>query len=321
MVDMQNVMNKLAEAIAERRTNPQEDLITFLVDADLDGKRLSDGEVLEIVSLVLQGGVDTTTSLMANALLYLHQDRDARKRLIEQPELRRLACEEFLRFVTPIQTLARTVTTATELGGCQLQKGDRVLIAWAGANRDEKVFERPDDVILDRYPNRHLAFGVGIHRCIGSNLARAQFLAVLDAVLARLPDYDVIEEEVRRYPAIGMIHRHDHPPGHVHPRREDRSVDLRIAPPGFERRRTSPDHSPRHSTTLMAPSGTCQSSSANRGLQLRRYDFVVHIRVAVFLAQVEYLGDHHVAQGVSLALVGVDIDTHRKSPTPGAAVA
>ncbi len=206
MVDLQNVMNKLAEAIVVCRANPKEDLISFLVGVDVDGKRLSDGEVLEIVSLVLQGGVDTTTSLMANALLYLHQDRDARKRLIEEPELRRLACEEFLRFVTPIQTLARTVTTATELGGCELQKGDRVLIAWAGANRDEKVFERPDDVILDRYPNRHLAFGVGIHRCIGSNLARAQFLAVLDAVLARLPDYDVIEEEVRRYPAIGMVH-------------------------------------------------------------------------------------------------------------------
>ena len=206
MVDLQNVMNKLAEAIVVCRANPKEDLISFLVGVDVDGKRLSDGEVLEIVSLVLQGGVDTTTSLMANALLYLHQDRDARKRLIEEPELRRPACEEFLRFVTPIQTLARTVTTATELGGCELQKGDRVLIAWAGANRDEKVFERPDDVILDRYPNRHLAFGVGIHRCIGSNLARAQFLAVLDAVLARLPDYDVIEEEVRRYPAIGMVH-------------------------------------------------------------------------------------------------------------------
>jgi cytochrome P450 len=206
MIDLQAVMDKLAEAIATRRANPEEDLVSFLVGAEVEGRRLSDDEVLEIVSLVFQGGVDTTTSLMANALLYLHQDRDARKRLIDEPDLRRLACEEFLRFVSPIQTLARTVTTDTELGGCRLNRGDRILIAWAGANRDEKVFDRPDEVVLDRYPNRHLAFGVGIHRCIGSNLARAQFLAVLDAVLTRLPDYEVIDEEVQRYPAIGMVH-------------------------------------------------------------------------------------------------------------------
>jgi cytochrome P450 len=206
LADLQKVFDRLADAIALRRADPRDDLISFLIGVDVEGRRLSDHEVLEIVSLVLQGGVDTTTSLMANALLYLHEDRDARKRLIEEPDSRRLACEEFLRHVSPIQTLARTVTTDTELGGCHLQRGDRILIAWAGANRDEKVFERSDDVVLDRYPNRHLAFGVGIHRCIGSNLARAQFLAVLDAVLSRMPDYEVIDEEVRRYPAIGMVH-------------------------------------------------------------------------------------------------------------------
>jgi cytochrome P450 len=205
MADMSDVMKGLADAIAKCRAAPRDGLITFLTRVEVEGRALPDAEVLEIVSLVLQGGVDTTTSLMANALLYLHEDRDARKRLIEEPDLRRLACEEFLRLVTPIQTLARTVTKDAELGDCRLRSGDRVLIAWASANRDEKVFEQPDEVILDRYPNRHLAFGVGIHRCIGSNMARAQFLAVLDAVLTRLPDYSILEEEVRRYPAIGMV--------------------------------------------------------------------------------------------------------------------
>jgi cytochrome P450 len=206
LADLFEVMNKLGEAIAERRTSPRDDLITFLVQVEVEGKTLSDGEALEIVSLVLQGGVDTTTSLMANALLFLHQDRDARKRLIEEPELRKSACEEFLRVVTPVQTLARTVTRDTELGGCQLRQGDRVLIAWASANRDDKMFPQPDAIVLDRFPNRHLTFGVGIHRCIGSNIARAQFLAVLDAVLLRMPDYNVLDDEVRRYPSIGMVH-------------------------------------------------------------------------------------------------------------------
>jgi cytochrome P450 len=206
LVDLFAVMNKLGETIAERRASPKDDLISFLVRVEVEGKTLSDGEALEIVSLVLQGGVDTTTSLMANALLYLHQDRDARTRLIEEPELRKFACEEFLRVVTPVQTLARTVTRDTELGECQLPKGDRVLVAWASANRDERMFPQPDTIVLDRFPNRHLSFGVGIHRCIGSNLARAQFLAVLDAVLHRMPDYNVLEEEVRRYPSMGMVH-------------------------------------------------------------------------------------------------------------------
>ena len=205
MADMSDVMKGLADAIAESRAKPKDGLISFLTQVEVEGRSLPDDEVLEIVSLVLLGGVDTTTSLMANALLCLHHDRDARKRLIEEPDLRRLACEEFLRFVTPIQTLARTATKDVELGNRHVRRGDRVLIAWAGANRDEKAFERPDELMLGRYPNRHLAFGVGIHRCIGSNIARAQFLAVLDAVLSRMPDYNILVDEVKGYPDIGMI--------------------------------------------------------------------------------------------------------------------
>jgi cytochrome P450 len=110
-----------------------------------------------------------------------------------------------LRWISPIQTQARTVTTDTELGGCPLHAGDRVLVSWAGANRDEAVFDRPDEVVLDRFPNRHVSFGLGIHRCIGSNLARSQFLAVLDAVLDRIPDYEVDTNRVQRYTTIGMI--------------------------------------------------------------------------------------------------------------------
>jgi cytochrome P450 len=197
---------RMLEAIVDRRSVPKEnDLLTFMTEMEIDGKKLSDEGVLEIAMLVLAGGVDTTTSLIAHALLYLHRDREARQRLIQQPELRRPACEEFLRHIAPVQTQARTVTRDTDLGGCPLQAGDRVLVSWAGANRDEEVFERPDDVILDRHPNRHLAFGMGIHRCIGSNFARAEFLAMLDAVLTRMPDYEVVEDQVQPYSSIGMI--------------------------------------------------------------------------------------------------------------------
>jgi cytochrome P450 len=197
---------RMLEAIAGRRREPREDdLLSHLAQVEIDGRSLPDEEILEIAMLVLLGGVDTTTSLMANALLYLHQDRDARQRLLQEPRLRPLACEEFLRWVAPVQTQARTATKDVQLGGCRIRSGDRILVSWASANRDERMFERPDEVILDRQPNRHLAFAVGIHRCIGSNLARSQFLAVLDAVLTRLPDYEVVEDQVERYQTIGMI--------------------------------------------------------------------------------------------------------------------
>jgi cytochrome P450 len=203
--DMSKLIPLMTDAIVLRRSEPRDDFITFLTQVEVLDKPLSDREILEIVNLVIQGGVDTTTALMSNALLYLYQNPEAKQRLIDLPGLRLSACEEFLRWVTPIHTLKRTVTRDVEIDGCLLRAGDPVLIEWAGANYDEKVFERPEEVILDRFPNRHLAFGVGIHRCIVSNIARTQFMAVLNGVLGRLPDYEVLEQQVSRYTTVGAV--------------------------------------------------------------------------------------------------------------------
>jgi cytochrome P450 len=167
---------------------------------------VSDHAVQEMVMLTMQGGFDTTGSAISSALLHLDRNHDDRRRLIEQPELMRTAIEEFLRVGAPQFALARTATRDVELGGCPISKGDRVLLVWASANRDERIFDRPDDVLLDRMPNRHMAFGLGAHRCLGSTLARKQIEIALRTVLRRLPDYEV--DEARRVPAetIGVTY-------------------------------------------------------------------------------------------------------------------
>ena len=124
---------------------------------------------------MLAAGVDTTTSLLSAAFLHLSTQTEDLERLRDKPSLLDEACEEFLRFYSPAQAGARTVRTEVTLGGVELRRGDRVLLAWASANRDETVFEDPDTFLMDRSPNRHVAFGVGIHRCVGAPLARQEF--------------------------------------------------------------------------------------------------------------------------------------------------
>lgn len=127
------------------------------------------------IELLLAGGTVTTSSLVSQAMIWLYQHQDVRQRLIDQPELRERATEEFLRYFSPTQALARTVTTDVEFHRCSLQAGDRVLLAWASANRDPAGgFDDPDELDIERWPNRHVAFGVGVHRCVGSHIARAR---------------------------------------------------------------------------------------------------------------------------------------------------
>jgi cytochrome P450 len=191
--------------VAERRAVPTDDLLSCLATTEIRGERLDDERIGNIVHLVIAGGVDTTTALTANALLYLAEHPEERARLVAEPDRRALAAEEFLRFFSPIQALARTVTADTELGGQQLRAGDRVLVCWAGANHDPAQFAQPDEVVLDRFPNRHTAFGLGLHRCVGSNLARSEFKVMLDVVLDRLADYQIDVEAVAPYPSIGVV--------------------------------------------------------------------------------------------------------------------
>jgi cytochrome P450 len=110
-----------------------------------------------------------------------------------------------MRLATPVQALARTVRKPTVLGGQSLRPGERVLLAYASANRDETVFPQPDDHVLDRYPNRHLSWGLGLHRCLGSHLARAQVEIILGEVLTRMPDFEIDEARGRQYPNLGVV--------------------------------------------------------------------------------------------------------------------
>ena len=165
---------ELAAFARHRRSHPADDLTTTLVTADLDGRPLSDDEVTGIMWNLVAGGLDTTTSLVSWALHHLGTHPDDRRRLIDEPELLPTAVEEFLRHFSPNETLSRTVTRDVDLGGRRLHAGDRVMTSWVSANHDEAVFERPDEILVDRSVNPHLAFGVGGHRCIGAHLARAE---------------------------------------------------------------------------------------------------------------------------------------------------
>ncbi|MGH3849065.1 MAG: cytochrome P450 [Pseudonocardiaceae bacterium] len=185
------MMEGLLRFAATRRVDPRDDLTSFLVQFEFDGKRLDDTQLLDILWNLIAGGVDTTTSQTALSLLHLGTHPGLRRQLIDQPELYRTATDEFLRYFSVNQQLSRTVTRDTVLSGQHLRCNDRVIISWLAANHDEHEFQRPDEVVLDRTPNRHVAFGLGPHRCIGSHLARFMSEVMVRAVLDRIPDYQV----------------------------------------------------------------------------------------------------------------------------------
>jgi cytochrome P450 len=193
------MMQGVLDYAAGRRAKPEDDLTSFLIQFEFDGQRLTDEQLLNILWNLIAGGVDTTTSQTALTLLHLGTHPELRQQLIDRPELYRTATDEFLRYFSVNQTLSRTVTRDVELNGQCLRKNDRVVISWLSANHDEREFDRPDEVILDRTPNRHLAFGLGPHRCIGSHLARLMSEVMVRAVLDRIPDYQVQLDGVHQY--------------------------------------------------------------------------------------------------------------------------
>ncbi|OMC19114.1 cytochrome P450 [Mycobacterium sp. SP-6446] len=193
------MMQEVLEFAAARRADARGDLTSFLIQFEFDGKRLTDEQLLNIIWNLIGGGVDTTTSQTALTLKHLGTHPELRQQLIDHPELYRTATDEFLRYFSVNKSLSRTVTRDVELDGQHLRKNDRVIISWLSANHDEQEFDRPDDVILDRMPNRHLAFGLGPHRCIGSHLARLMSEVMVKAVLDRMPDYRVDVDNVHQY--------------------------------------------------------------------------------------------------------------------------
>ncbi|WP_040871753.1 cytochrome P450 [Nocardia exalbida] len=199
--------------LAEIRENPRPGLIHAVASAQVNGGPLPDMEILGMLSLLIGGGFDTTTALTAHALEWLSQNPGERETLSRERDLLLdSATEEFLRYYTPAPGDARTIAEDCEVAGASFREGDRLWLSWAMANRDPAVFEYPERLILDRKGNRHYSFGLGIHRCIGSNVARTVFKRMLVAVLDRMPDFRCIPEETVHYDTIAVIQGMRHLP-------------------------------------------------------------------------------------------------------------
>jgi cytochrome P450 len=197
------VLRKLRDSLLDRRRDARDDGLTWVLNREVNGRPMTLDEAIETVILIMIGGFDTSSALLANSILYLSQFAADRQFLIENPNRLPSACEEFLRFFSPVQNLARTVNADCELGGQHLQAGERLLLSWASANRDDAVFPDADSVVLDRFPNRHQAFGLGTHRCVGSHIARAEFVVGMSEILTRMPSYQVLIDQSERYESIG----------------------------------------------------------------------------------------------------------------------
>lgn len=181
-----------SEQVALRRAEPRDDFLTELLQGELDGRPVGDGHAVGTCNLMLIAGIDTTWSSIGSALWHLASHPEDRRRLVDEPELMPTAVEELLRAYSPV-TMARVVTEEVEVDGVTMQPGDRVLMNFPGANRDPEAFDDADKVVIDRQRNRHIAFGVGIHRCAGSNLARMEMNVALSTFLARIPEFHLAD--------------------------------------------------------------------------------------------------------------------------------
>ena len=175
--------------IEQRKQHPTDDLISTLMNArDKDGQPFDDSHVLGSLRLLLIAGIDTTWSAIGSSLWHLAKTPADRDRLIAEPELMPLAVEELLRAYSPV-TMAREVMKETTISGCPVKPGNMVLLSFPAANRDPAMFPDADKVVIDRKENRHAAFGLGIHRCVGSNLARMEMTVAIEEWLKRIPDF------------------------------------------------------------------------------------------------------------------------------------
>jgi cytochrome P450 len=189
----------LADVFAARRREPRDDLISALLAAEIDGERLNDIELIGFGFLLLVAGNETTTNLISNAAILLDRHRDQRRLLLEDPGRIPGAIEEFLRYDSPVQGLARTTAAPVTLHGVTIPEGRKVLLLFGSANHDERAIPDADRFDVLRTPNPHVAFGFGAHFCLGANLARLEARVAFEELLARLPDYRMTQSRVERH--------------------------------------------------------------------------------------------------------------------------
>lgn len=197
---MVELFQYLLAHIEDHVANPRDDLITFLLESELHGEKLEPFDVARTIALLLIAGIDTTWSAIGAALWHLAGTPADRERLVAEPQLLPTAMEELLRAYAPV-TMARLVKEDMEWNGCPMKVNDWVLLPFPSANRDPDAFDRPDDVIIDRQVNRHATFGLGIHRCLGSHLARMELRVALEVWLEAFPTFDLADPAAVRWSA------------------------------------------------------------------------------------------------------------------------
>jgi hypothetical protein len=187
---MDNLFDYLLAQIHDHVANPRDDLTTFLINAELNGRQLESSHVAGTMSLLLIAGIDTTWSAIGSSLWHLAKNPADRERLVAEPALLPTAMEEFLRAYAPV-TMARLVKDDMTWRGVDMLAEDWILLSFPAANRDPAQFDRADEVVIDRDVNRHAAFGLGIHRCVGSHLARMELRVALEVWLERIPVFSL----------------------------------------------------------------------------------------------------------------------------------
>ena len=199
-----SILGYFNDLVAERRTQPRDDLTGALLAAEIDGDRLSDYEVLGFLFLMIIAGNETTTKLLGNALYWLWRNPDQRRLVQDDPTLIPRWVEETLRYDGSTQALARTVATDVELHGHTLRANDRVVLLIGSANRDERVFPEPDRFDIRRDTSALLSFGHGTHFCLGAALARLEGRVALEEVQARLPDFEIDPAGIARIHSVNV---------------------------------------------------------------------------------------------------------------------
>lgn len=198
--DLLELAGMVYGVINDKRANPTDDVASKLIHHD--EANFSDVELVSLLVTLLFGGFETTESLIANTLIHLDRDRALRQRLIDDPSIIPGAVDEFLRVITPETTTARRVTRDVELGGVALKEGEFILLVLTAANHDDTVFDTPVTIDPDRKVSQSMAFGFGVHRCIGAIITKIESVAILEQLLARIPDYSLHMDRAKRFPDL-----------------------------------------------------------------------------------------------------------------------
>jgi cytochrome P450 family 142 subfamily A polypeptide 1 len=211
-VEFQTVMNAFAayteftmDLIGKRRAEPTDDLYSILINAEVEGQRMSDDEIVMETLLILIGGDETTRHTLSGGTEQLARNRDQWDAVVADPTLLPGAIEEMLRWTSPVKNMCRTLTADTEFHGTSLREGEKIMLQFESANFDELVFDQPDNFDVRRNPNSHLAFGFGTHFCMGNQLARLELSLMTSRVLKRLPDLRLADESALPLRAANFV--------------------------------------------------------------------------------------------------------------------